>query len=136
MIVVDTGPVVALGNARDAAHEQCRALLRTHPGPLLLPEPVLAEIGYVLWRRVGTRAEAAFHRDVARGLYELVSLGKGGAGRVAELVEKYSDLPLGTADAYVITTAERYNASEVATLDRKHFSLVRPRHVQAFTLLP
>ncbi|GLY67303.1 hypothetical protein Atai01_39220 [Amycolatopsis taiwanensis] len=90
----------------------------------------------MLWRRAGTRAEAAFHRDVARGLYELVSLGREGAARVAELVEKYSDLPLGTADAYVIATAEKYGAREVATLDRKHFSLVRPRHIEAFTLLP
>lgn len=47
----------------------------------------------------------------------------------------YADLPLGTTDATVIALAERLNVSEVATLDRRHFSMVRPRHVRAFTLL-
>ena len=45
-------------------------------------------------------------------------------------------LPLGIVDAAVITIAERLNLSEVATVDRKHFSVVRPRHVSAFRLLP
>jgi len=36
----------------------------------------------------------------------------------------------------VIAIAERLNLTEVATVDRKHFSIVRPRHVSAFGLLP
>ena len=48
----------------------------------------------------------------------------------------YADLPLGAVDASVIAVAERVGASEVATLDRRHFSVVRPRHVGAFALLP
>jgi predicted nucleic acid-binding protein len=52
------------------------------------------------------------------------------------LVAEYRDLPLGTVDASVIATAERLDATEVATLDRRHFSVVRPRHEVAFQLLP
>jgi uncharacterized protein len=48
----------------------------------------------------------------------------------------YRDLPLGTVDASVIVTAERLGIVEVATLDRRHFSVVRPSHVAAFELLP
>jgi predicted nucleic acid-binding protein len=36
----------------------------------------------------------------------------------------------------VIATAERLGVTEVATLDRRHFSVVRPRHTPALTLLP
>jgi len=36
----------------------------------------------------------------------------------------------------VIALAERLGATEVATLDRRHFTVVRPQHVSAFTLLP
>ena len=45
-------------------------------------------------------------------------------------------LPLGTSDASVVAVAERLGIAEVATLDRRHFSVVRPKHVPAFTLLP
>lgn len=56
--------------------------------------------------------------------------------RIAELVARYRDLPLGTVDASVVTTAERLGITEIATVDRRHFTVVRPNHVAAFSLLP
>jgi uncharacterized protein len=55
---------------------------------------------------------------------------------MADLVAQYRDLPLGTTDASVVTIAERLGSVEIATLDRRDFTVVRPRHVPAFTLLP
>ena len=55
---------------------------------------------------------------------------------MAELVAQYRDLPLGSVDASVIAAAERRGITEVATLDRRHFNVVRPRHADAFHLLP
>lgn len=46
------------------------------------------------------------------------------------------DLPLGFVDASVVAVAERLGERQVATLDRRHFSVVRPRHVKAFRLVP
>ena len=54
----------------------------------------------------------------------------------ADLVEQYSDLPPGTADAIVIAIAERFRAGNIANPDRRHFSVVRPAHTTSFTLLP
>jgi predicted nucleic acid-binding protein len=51
-------------------------------------------------------------------------------------VRRYADFPLGFVDAVVVATAERLGLSEVATIDRRHFTAVRPAHVEAFTLLP
>jgi len=48
----------------------------------------------------------------------------------------YHDLPLGTVDASVVAAAERVGAKLVATLDRRHFTVVRPKHVGAFEILP
>jgi predicted nucleic acid-binding protein len=56
--------------------------------------------------------------------------------RVAELVWRYRDLPVGTVDASVVATAERLGATTLATLDRRHFTVVQPKHVPAFALLP
>jgi uncharacterized protein len=136
VIVIDTGPVVAAANRKDDYHEQCVELLQGFPGPLLLPVPLITEIGYMLYSRAGSKAEAGFLRDVADGLYELVQVTAADAVRAADLVEQYSDLPLGTADALVVAVAERFRAVNIATLDRRHFSVVRPAHAAAFTLLP
>jgi hypothetical protein len=70
----------------------------------------------MLQSRAGSRAEADFLRDVADGLYELVQITAADAKRAADLVEQYSDLPLGTADAIVIAIAERFRAVNIATL--------------------
>ena len=56
--------------------------------------------------------------------------------RAADLVEQYASLPLGTADTFVVAVAEKYRAVNIATLDRRHFSVVRPSHLPVFTLLP
>lgn len=56
--------------------------------------------------------------------------------RAADLVDTYSDLRIGTVDAIVIATAERLHSAQIATLDHRHFTIVRPSHVPAFELLP
>ncbi|GAB3997711.1 hypothetical protein GCM10029992_21470 [Glycomyces albus] len=56
--------------------------------------------------------------------------------RIAELVERYADLPLGAVDASVVALAERLDIREVATIDHRHFNIVRPAHAEAFSLLP
>ncbi|GAA3146780.1 putative nucleic acid-binding protein [Kribbella aluminosa] len=135
-MIVDTGVIVAMSNRRDDYHHQCTDLLTTTLEPLVLPEPLLVEIGYMLGSRASAQVEADFLRDVADGLYTLESMHRDDLARTAELVETYADLPLGTADACVIALAERLGVTRIATLDRRHFSVVRPRHVATFTLLP
>lgn len=55
---------------------------------------------------------------------------------MSQLVAQYASLPLGGTDTCVVATAERLGAMEVATFDRRHFTAVRPAHIEAFTLLP
>ncbi len=73
MIVVDTGPVVAMVNDRDDHHERCRDFLETHPGPLLLPATVLTEVCLLLERQRGTQAELAFLADVRAARFRTTS---------------------------------------------------------------
>ena len=101
-----------------------------------MPGPVPAEVGYLLHRYGGSKVESAFLRSLQAGLFDVVPLTASDWGRMADLVETYADLPLGTADASVIAIAERLGVSTVATLDQRHFRVVRPRHAEAFTLLP
>lgn len=139
MIIVDTGPLVAAAIADDRYNAACVALFtRMHQQhrELLVPGPVPAEVGYMLHRLGGSKTEAAFLRSLRDGVFGVVALTTADWDRMAELVDTYADLPLGTADASVVAVAERLGVGEIATLDRRHFSVVRPRHVTAFTLLP
>jgi uncharacterized protein len=97
---------------------------------------VFTEVCMLLERRRGSRAELAFLADVRAGLFTLLETASADLERIADLVRTYSDLPLGTVDASVIALAERLGLPSVATLDHRHFSVVRPRHLSAFTLLP
>jgi predicted nucleic acid-binding protein len=56
--------------------------------------------------------------------------------RIAELVSRYRDLPVGSVDASIVAAAERLGIVTIATLDRRHFGVVRPAHVAAFQLIP
>jgi len=111
-------------------------LLESHPGPLIIPTLVITEVAYLIGTRLGWEAEVRFLGDLAAGAFAVEPLHASDPVRIAELVAEYRDLPLGTVDASVITTAERLDVTEMATLDRRHFSVVRPRHEVAFQLLP
>lgn len=139
MILFDTGPIVAAAVSNDTHYHQCAELLsslRLADEELLLPATVAAEIGYLLSERVGPAIEVAFLHGVAEGDFDPVDLTASDYERMAELTARYDDLPLGTTDASVIALAERLNIIEVATLDRRHFTAVRPKHVESLTLLP
>jgi len=101
-----------------------------------VPTLVLAEASYLVRKALGSSAEAALLRSAARGEFRLDPPSATDLERMAELVERYADLPLGTIDASVVATAERLGEETIATLDRRHFTIVRPKNVEAFTLLP
>jgi uncharacterized protein len=95
-----------------------------------------AEVCYLLERERGSRVEAAFLRSLGRREMTLAPLTIADTDRMAELVETYASLPLGGVDAAVIAVAERLDVATVATLNRRDFAAVRPRHVNALTLIP
>lgn len=136
MLLSDTGPLVAVANNRDQHHNICKELLETHPGPVVVPSPVVVEVCQVLASRKGTTAEAAFLTSLGSGELDIIALEAADYIRAAHLVAQYADLPLGAVDACVMAVAERLRVREIATLDRRHFGVVRPAHVDAFTLLP
>jgi predicted nucleic acid-binding protein len=100
-------------------------LLETHPGPLVVPTLVITEVVHLIGTRLGAEAEVRFLGDVAAGNLIVEAVAAADWLRIAELVARYRDLPLGTVDASVIAAAERLGVSEVATLDHRHFGVVR-----------
>ncbi len=120
----------------DPSHAACLRLLEGHRGPLFIPVLVVTEVTYLLAQRAGHQVELRFLADLVLGTYEASGLQETDWVRIAELVATYRDLRLGTVDASVVALAERLRITQIATLDHRHFSVVRPAHVEAFELLP
>jgi uncharacterized protein len=135
-VIVDAGPLYAYVDTDDAHHARCAEFLARHDGALVIPQLVITEVCYLLGSRLGTRAELLFLADVASGAFSTEPVHVTDWLRVTELVAQYRDFPLGTVDASVVACAERLSVGTVATLDRRHFAAVRPRHVENFILLP
>jgi uncharacterized protein len=102
----------------------------------VVPTLVVTEAAYLISTRLGTDAEVRFLGDLAAGGFAVEPVAPSDWLRIAELVSRYRNLPLGTVDASVVAAAERLGIAEVATVDRRHFGVVRPRHAEAFTLRP
>lgn len=136
MILVDTGPLVAAANRQDAHHTASIAALVAARPPRLVPGLVIAEVSYLLARDATAAVEAEFLRSFSTGFLTLADLTVSDLDRCADLVEQYANLPLGTTDACLVALAERLGIVELATLDRRHFNVVRPRHGARFDLIP
>lgn len=135
MLIVDTGPLVATADRDDPDHVACDALLASS-SPLVTTGLVIAEAAYLIADRLGSPGEIALADDLARGRIVAEELDAQSWARVRELVATYADLELGVTDASLIALAERHRVAEVATIDRRHFSVVRPIHIPGFVLLP
>lgn len=135
-LVLDTGPVVAALDRDDPAHEACSRLLRTSREPLVLVAPTLVEIDCWVRRRLTLEVWRTFVEDIGLGAYRVAQLQPADLLRAAELEREYADLSLGFVDAAVIATCERFRENKVATLDHRHFRVVRPAHCETLTLLP
>lgn len=136
MLVVDAGPLVAAAATRDRNHERCVELLSQAARPLIVPTLVVTEVAYFLGDRIGHAAEQVFARSLRDGELLVEPVEPSDWGRIDELIGEYADLPLGIVDASVVAACERLAVTTLATLDRRHFSVVRPRHTEALTLLP
>ncbi len=135
-MLVDAGPLYAALDAGDRHHAACRELLETAPGPLLVPTLVVTEVAYLLASRLGAEAEARFLGDLAGGTLIAEPVRPDDWLRIAELVWKYRTMSLGTVDASIVAAAERLGTTTLATLDRRHFGVVRPKHASAWELVP
>jgi uncharacterized protein len=135
-LVLDTGVLYAALDESDPDHDRCAALLEESDEQLVIPAPVLVELDY--WVRKFSTAETwvAFCEDVEAGAYAVYPLDAALLVSAAQLEARYPDLPLGLVDAAVVATCETLGETRVATLDRRHFGIVRTSAGAALQILP
>ena len=136
MILVDTGPLVALFDPRDDAHATAQQKLSTLSDELMTTVPVLAEAFYVLGP--ASRGSAGLREFVMRGALSLWWFSERSLQRAFRLMDDYADQPMDLADASLVTAAEALRTTRVFTIDRKDFLAYRVRigrTARGFTLV-
>jgi hypothetical protein len=135
-VIADTGALYALVDSSDAWHARVLTWWKRNRQPVLVPVSVIPEVTYLLQTRIGPAAELAFVRAIEAGEFTTEPVEPEDIERAADVMEQYADFPIGFVDASVVAIAERVEAREVLTTDRRHFGAVRPRHARGFVLVP
>jgi len=135
-VIIDTSAVIAAFDRRDPAHRRVTAALAEERATVVIPAATLPEIAFLLRSRHGQAAAATAIRRLADGPWPVEAGDMDDLRRSAALMEQYADASLSFVDAFVVAIAERLGVSRIHTLDRRDFSLVRPRHVAAFEIRP
>ncbi|HEX9092991.1 MAG TPA: PIN domain-containing protein [Coriobacteriia bacterium] len=136
MIIVDTSGLLAALDASEPHHKAAARALTAAGAPRLLSPFVLAELDYLLATRVSTASERALLHEVVRGAYQLEPFAAEDISAVLSILERYPTLELGLADASLAVIAERHQATEILTLDERHFRVLRGPHGRPFRILP
>jgi predicted nucleic acid-binding protein len=134
LAVVDTSALVAAADRSEPMHRACVDVLRRPDLDLVIPVMVVAEAAYLVERRLGPVAETAFIRGLSG--FAIESPMAEDWPTIADVVERYADLRLGTTDAVLAVLADRLGTDVVVTLDRRHFEAVRTATGKPLRLLP
>jgi predicted nucleic acid-binding protein len=134
LALVDASALIGAADMSEPEHARCVETLGRRDLYLVLPALVVAEAAYLIERRLGPSAEAAFAWGL-NGL-EMESPLPADWPLIADLVERYADFPLGTVDASIAVLADRLGTDLIITLDRRHFGAIRSPGGRSFRLLP
>jgi uncharacterized protein len=135
-LVLDSGPLLASIDRRDADYVACRHLIESADEPIVLPAPVLVEVDYFIHNRLHPGVRLTLLDNIIAGTLRIEELIADDYARIRELCVRYRDSDIGFVDAAVFAIVERLNEPKLATLDHRHFGILRPVHVDSLTLLP
>ena len=136
MIVVDTSGLLAALFPDQRRHTECARILTEMEGPFLLSPFVLAELDYLVAKLANVETERRLLHEVASGAYTLAPFLANDIQEASSLIEQYSDLGIGLADASIVVIARRHRTREVFTLDERHFRALTGPGERPFRILP
>lgn len=135
-MIVDTSVLLAFFRTNDHAHADALRVIGEATDALVVSPYVAGEVDYMLATWNGVQAELAALRELAGGAYELAEFGGEDLLEAAAVIERYSDQNIGLTDASLVVLAKRHGTRTIATLDRRHFEILRPLDGGRFTLVP
>jgi uncharacterized protein len=135
-MIVDTSALLAFFDRDEPDHRAVAAVLENAAEPLVVSPYVVAELDYLVVTRLGVDAEIAALRELAGGAWDLDAIGTDDLTEMLPIIEKYRDQEIGVADASNVVLAHRHSTTTIATLDHRHFDMLRPVAGGHFTIVP
>ena len=135
-MIVDTSALVAYFDANEPDHDAVSRVIDGSDEVLVVSPYVIAELDDLVAIRVGVDAELEVLKELASGAWELAIFGVPDLDQAASVITKYRDQQIGAADASNVVLADRYQTRTIATLDRRHFTVLRPLKGGRFTIVP
>ena len=135
-MIVDTSALLAFFDRAEPEHLAVSVALEASNSPLVISPYVLAEVDYLVSTRHGLQAELAVLDELTGGAWELVGLERTDVRAARDIIARYSDQRIGLADASMVVLAERFGTRTIATLDKRHFGVLRASTGEAFTIVP
>jgi len=129
----DAGPLIALFDSSDSSHDRCHAALDAFAGRFVTTWAVLTEAFHFIDNREGRRLLWDF---VLSDAVRIEDIADSDLERMRVLMEQYANIPMDFADASLVVLAERLKIFLLFTLDRRGFSVFRPRRAQTFQIFP
>jgi predicted nucleic acid-binding protein len=134
-VIVDTSALLAFFDASEPDHEAVSEVLAAADALVVSPH-VVAELDYLVATRHGVDDQLAVLDELAGGAWDLAAFDEEGLRRAREVIASYRDQAIGVADASIVVLAERYRTRTIASLDRRHFDIVRSLEGGYFEVLP
>lgn len=135
-MIVDTSALLAFFDSAEPRHPDVARAIEV-AGELMVVSPyVIAELDYLVATRHGVQAELAVLDELGGGAWELACLDVAELRTARTIVDRYADQRIGLADASNVVLAQRFGQTSIATLDRRHFSVLRALDGSALTLVP
>jgi predicted nucleic acid-binding protein len=134
-VIVDASALLAFFDASEPDHEAVSAVI-ARADALVVSPYVVAELDYLVATRHGVSAELAVLDELTGGAWDLPAFDQEGLRRSREVISGYRDQEIGVADASIVVLAERYRTRTIASLDHRHFDVLRPFDGGHFEVLP
>jgi predicted nucleic acid-binding protein len=135
-MIVDTSALKAFFDSAEEAYPRLDHLFATTDEALIVSPLVLAELDHLLLTRLGVAAEVAALRELVSGAWQLATVTSDQVAAAIELVEHYADDKIGLTDALTVVLAQHHRTTTVATLDQRHFRVLKRPDGQPLEIVP
>ena len=135
-MIVDTSALLAYFNAREPDHEAVADVIDGNEELLVVSPYAVAELDYLIAKRVGVDAELEVLRELSSGAWELAVVGVAELELTTSIIEKFPDQDIGVTDASMVVLADRYQTRTIVTLDSRHLDVLPPIGGGRFSVRP
>ncbi len=135
-MLIDTSFLYSVYNVDDQDHDRSLALIENHQSSSLIPQVILPEVGFLFLRDGGHRAVLRFMEAFVSSQAHLVAITNDDWQRATEIGKQYANAEFDIVDCCIMALSERMGIQQIATYDRRDFSIFRPKHCDYFELLP